>query len=146
LVPYAGIVLSGDDAFISGNGSPETRARAVVESQMLSMRLHSAWIAGDNAFSTIRMTGGGSKSDDICKIVANIFQANVERISVSDSAALGAAMRSANAIDATPWEFMNEEFTAPSSIVTPDPSTAEIYKKSLAKFAELERNHTKITS
>ena len=139
LVPHAGIVLAGDDDFTSGNGSPETRARAVVESQMLSMRLHSAWIAGDNAFSTIRITGGGSRSDVICQIVANIFQAKVERISVSDSAALGAAMRAANAIDGTSWEFMNEEFTAHFSIITPDTATSATYKESLARFAELEQ-------
>lgn len=146
IVPNAGVVLSGDDDFASGTGTPETRARAVVESQMLSMRLHSAWIAGDNAFSTIRMTGGGSRSDVICQIVANIFQAKVERISISDSAALGAAMRAANAIDGTSWDSMNEKFTVPSSTVIPDPTTAKIYKKSLAKFAELEKTHaSKVT-
>jgi xylulokinase len=141
LVTTPGVVLSGDSDFENGGGTPATRARAVVESQMLSMRLHSVWIAGDGSFSTIRVTGGGSQSESICQIAADVFQARVERISIPDSAALGAAMRAANAVDGISWSSLREKFSATTSIATPDASTSETYKDALARFAELERKH-----
>ncbi|MCK5843755.1 MAG: hypothetical protein KAG97_03545, partial [Victivallales bacterium] len=134
------VVLCGTDNFESGSCHPSVKARAVVESQMLSMRLHSAWIACDAAFEVIRITGGGSKSDAVCQIAADVFQARVERISIPDSAALGAALRAANAIDGADWNKLAEKFAAPSSVIEPDSATAAVYADAAARFAELEKN------
>ena len=45
----------------------------------------------------IRLTGGASKNDGIAQLVADVFQAPVERLDVSNSAALGAALIAAAA-------------------------------------------------
>jgi len=65
LVPEAGIKLSGDQDFCNGDSETAVKVRAIVESQALSIRHHSEWIAQENPFETIRMTGGGSKSPGI---------------------------------------------------------------------------------
>jgi xylulokinase len=75
-----------DENDLNGN------VRAIIESQFLSMRLHSAWI-GEKP-KEIYATGGASKNKEILKIAANIFNTKVRQFEISDSAALGAALRS----------------------------------------------------
>jgi len=70
------------------------RVRALLESQILSMRLHSGWLGEE--FTRIRVTGGASKSAALRRIIADVFQARVETISVGNSAGFGAAIRAAN--------------------------------------------------
>ncbi len=69
--------------------------RALLEGQFLNMRLHSQWI-GEKA-DLIRLTGGASQNNGIAQLVADIFQAPVERFAVANGAALGAAIRAAHA-------------------------------------------------
>lgn len=78
----------------------EERVRALLESQILSMRLHSVW--QNEAFRRIRVTGGASKSAALRRIIADVFQSEVETIAVSNSAGLGAALRAANAAGGIP--------------------------------------------
>jgi xylulokinase len=69
-------------------------ALAAVEGQALNLRLHSRWIG--TALHTLRLTGGASENSAIAQVFADVFNVPVQRIKISDSAALGAAMRAAH--------------------------------------------------
>ena len=76
--------------FNPNDATPAERIRAVLESQALSMRLHSRWQQAN--FKRIRVTGGASKSPAFRQILADVFEAPIESIRVANSAALGAAL------------------------------------------------------
>lgn len=133
----AGPFYRGDDAFIAGGGAPAERIRAVVEAQALSMKLHSGWIGG--GFRRIRVTGGASRSPGVCQTLADVFQAPLEKISVPDSATLGAAMLAARAVGGHGWEELAGKFAATSVTVEPDRSLAGLYAGRLEAFAAFER-------
>jgi xylulokinase len=115
---------------------PEVRVRAVVEAQALALRSHSLWI-GD--FDTLRVTGGGSRSPGMLKVLADVFQARVETISVADSAPLGSAMLAAHAVGGVPFDELSAAFAPVAASVAPDPAHAETYRDALRTLRELER-------
>ncbi|HBC85916.1 MAG TPA: carbohydrate kinase [Lentisphaeria bacterium] len=137
LVLKAGARYSGTREFCKGKASAPVKIRAVVESQMLGMKLHSKWIGED--FKCIRVTGGASKSPGICRILADVFQARVEKISVADSAALGAAVRAAHFMCFGKMGGYYAKFAAAVETIEPDPATAETYAGMLDRFAEFEK-------
>ncbi|HCE43338.1 MAG TPA: carbohydrate kinase [Lentisphaeria bacterium] len=137
LVLKEGAHFSGTPDFCKGRAPAAVMIRAVVESQILSMKLHSKWIGQD--FKCIRVTGGASKSQGICQIIADVFQAKVEKISVADSAALGAAVRVAQSVFFGRMTEYYAKFAAATETIEPDKSTAATYEKMLAKFAEFEK-------
>jgi xylulokinase len=112
-----------------------TRIRAVIEAQVLSMRLHSRWI-GD--FDTIRVTGGASRSTGMLQTLADVFQATVETLAVQDSAALGAAMIAAHVTGGHDYDALASRFTPADNSVSPDPDTAAAYAGALAAYQALE--------
>jgi xylulokinase len=69
----------------------EGNIRAIIESQFLSMRLHSKWI-GEKPLE-IYATGGASSNKQILQIAADIFNVPIRQFDITDSAALGAALR-----------------------------------------------------
>lgn len=71
----------------------EGNVRAIIEAQFLSMRLHSEWI-GDKP-KEIYITGGASANEEILQIAANVFNTQIRKFEFTDSAVLGAALRSA---------------------------------------------------
>ena len=79
----------------------ETKIRCILESQALSMRLHSSWMG--ETFTRIRVTGGASNCTPFLQILANVFQAQIEKIAIVDSAGLGAALRAASAVAKVPF-------------------------------------------
>jgi xylulokinase len=137
LVLKAGARYSGAEDFCGGNAPAAVKIRAVVESQVLSMKLHSKWIG--EKFTRIRVTGGASKSRGICQIIADVFQARVEKISVADSATLGAAIRAACTMLYFKRDEISAKFAVASEVIDPDKATAGIYDNMLAKFAEFEK-------
>jgi xylulokinase len=68
--------------------------RAVIEGQMLSMALHSRWMAP--RVDTIHATGGAAVNRDILQVMADVFGADVYQLPVGNAAALGAALRAAH--------------------------------------------------
>ena len=81
--------------------------RGVIEAQMMAMSLHSGWMQVD--VDTIHATGGASANREILQVMADVFAAQVFQFEVGNSAALGAALRAAEADAAarghrTPWE------------------------------------------
>lgn len=128
-------VLQGSAEFESAE-NPGLQVRALLEGQFLNMRLHSVWM-GVKA-ERIRLTGGASKNDGIAQLVADIFQAPVERLDVSNSAALGAALIAA-AADGLNLEALQETFckAAAGSTLQPNRDLAATYEEALGKFQAL---------
>jgi xylulokinase len=108
----------------------------VVETQALSLRLHSRWIGED--MEPILVTGGASKNPGILRILADVFQARIVPLQVSNSSALGGALRAAQAVGGTAWEELARRFSAPADdlAVKPDPATRAVYEQA---GRELER-------
>lgn len=115
--------------------APAVQIRAIIEAQVLSIRVHSRWI-GD--FDTIRVTGGASRSTGILQTLANVFQARVETIAVQDSAALGAAMLAAHIIGGHSYESLTGAFAPATHTHIPDPATVLAYAAALSAYLELE--------
>jgi xylulokinase len=133
----AGAIKKGSEDFVNGSAPAPVKIRAVMESQALSMKLHSEWIGKD--FTHIRVTGGASKSSILCQILADVFQAKLEKISIPDSAGLGAAMRAANAVGNFSFDELTAKFATPNETVEANPANKEIYKKLLEDYRKLER-------
>jgi xylulokinase len=117
--------------------------RAIVEAQMLSMRLHSQWMKV--APECIYATGGASQTPAILQVMADVMNCRVERIEISKSAALGAALRAAHAWlvragEKPKWEKVVAGFTdpVPNSEIRPNPKAAKAYDRLIRKYARCE--------
>lgn len=132
---FTGPVLEGSEEFLSGQ-NPGLQVRALLEGQFLNMLLHSQWM--EVKTERIRLTGGASKNDGIAQLVADIFQAPVERLDVSNSAALGAALVAA-AAEGHDLSALQEVFcqAAPGATLQPETSLAGTYGDALARFKKL---------
>eukprot|EP00164_Ancoracysta_twista_P014751 GFYU01024135.1.p1 GENE.GFYU01024135.1~~GFYU01024135.1.p1 ORF type:complete len:562 (+),score=120.16 GFYU01024135.1:79-1686(+) len=92
------------------NGTPQesfdasTDVRAVVEAQMMSMRLHGANVGIKPA--RVLATGGASNNKAILQVMADVFQCPVYTASTSSSASLGAAYRAYHAHRAAEKSFV----------------------------------------
>jgi xylulokinase len=87
-------------------------ARAAVEGQALNLRLHSRWVGAPT--TRLLLTGGASENPAIAQIFADVFGAPVHRLAVSDSAALGAALRAAHAACQIPLDQLEQAFCQPA--------------------------------
>ncbi len=117
--------------------SAAERTRALLESQILSMRLHSEW--QEEAFRKIRITGGASRSPALRRIIADVFQSEVEAIAVPNSAGLGAAIRAANAIGGASQEELSTTFCHAKETVTPDHRLKHRYDRMLQAYRAFEK-------
>jgi len=86
-------ILQGTEAFENWNQA-DAAIRACVEGQAINIKLCSEWMRLKP--EVIYLTGGASKNDAIAQVIADVFQAKVQRLAVSSSVGLGAAMRAAN--------------------------------------------------
>jgi xylulokinase len=125
----------GSDAFIAGRDGAAA-ARAVVEAQALSMRLHSDWIG--EVMETILVTGGASRNHGLLRVLADVFQATIIPLRVSNASALGAALRAAQGVDGLAWQDLYRQFCPPDRDLTvkPDPSTRSVYEKLATTFEQ----------
>jgi len=132
---FTGPISQGSAAFESG-ADPALQVRALLEGQFLTMRFHSQWMGVK--VERNRLTGGAAKNDGIAQLVADIFQAPVERLDVSNSAALGAAMIAA-AADGHDLPAMQEIFcqAAAGSSLQPDLALGDVYQGALSRFQSL---------
>ena len=112
------------------------KIRALLESQALSMRLHSAWQG--QTFNRIRVTGGASQSEGMRRILADVFQARIETISVTNSAGLGAALRAAHAVGGIPYAQLSERFCRVSEVTEPDLTKRNMAEAMLKSFTNFE--------
>jgi xylulokinase len=120
----------------SDEPTPALRIRSLLEGQFLNMKLHSEWMGV--ATESIRLTGGASKNDGIAQLVADVFQAPVERLEVANSAALGAALIAA-AAGGHDLVALQSVFCKPAaeSLLQPDTNLAGNYSTALANFRKL---------
>jgi len=86
-------ILKGGEAFENWD-EPDAAIRACVEGQFINMKLRTDWMQLQP--EVIYLTGGASKNNAIAQVVADVFQAKVQRLAVSGSVGLGAAMRAAS--------------------------------------------------
>lgn len=119
-----GVRHQGSPEFCAGKVGAAVKIRAALEGQVCSMRVLSSWIG---SFRTIRVTGGASRSKGIVQLIADVFQADVEKIAVADSATLGGAMRAAHAAAGVPLKSLASQFAAATETVRPDKTTAKSY-------------------
>ena len=128
------VELEGTVAFRAFE-DPPANARAIVEAQVLSMQRHSDWI-GERPRS-VRVTGGASKNRGILQVIADVFDARIETLSVSNSAALGAALRAAHAGAGLSWAELYARFVAADASVRVEssPNSVLAYAEPRSKFA-----------
>jgi xylulokinase len=126
-------------------GNAAANCRAVVEAQMMSMRLHSRWMKV--APRRIYATGGASINRAILQVMADVMNCPVLRIQVSRSAALGAALRAAHGWlihtgQKPDWEDVVAGFTAPvaRSEIRPRANAVRTYDKLIETYARHERS------
>ncbi len=116
------------------NATPGEYIRALLESQALTMKLHAEL---KQPLSSIRLTGGASANNLLQQIIADVFQATVLLGESSESAALGAALRAANAIENIPFEVLTKQFCTVQKQIEPAPENAAFYDKALNNFRQL---------
>lgn len=115
--------------------TPGLEVRALLEGQFLNMRLHSEWM--NVKPERLLLTGGAAKNDGIAQLAADVFQAPVERIDVSNSAALGAALIAA-AATGHDLAALQKTFCRTAGIpLQPDRSLADLYEDALDDFSDL---------
>jgi xylulokinase len=117
--------------------------RGIIEAQFLSMRLHSKWI--HEKPKIIYSTGGASANKEILQVLANIFNTNVFMFEITDSAALGAALRSAksyydNSDEKESWNEIIDKFLNlnNSNIIEPESKYIELYDDLLILYEKFE--------
>jgi len=137
LVLKAQPVYVGSDDFKAGRG-PDAVVRALIEAQAIRLKIHSEWIEGRP--DTLRVTGGASANTAICQVLADVFGARVERLKSGNSAALGAAMRAANAATGLDWETLSRRAARPEPgmDVEPIPEHTRLYEtEAIPKYRDL---------
>jgi len=122
---------------------PGADVRAVVEGQMLSMRLHASNIGLTP--SSILATGGASTNAAILRIMADVFGVPVCTSDRAGSAALGAAYRALHGRACgkhgafLPFAEALADASRPEVRTRPDMAAFEAYSAMLPRYTELER-------
>ncbi len=113
--------------------------KAIVESKILSMmiRLGRLGIKPEEIY----VTGGGSQNPGILQVIADIAGVNVYRQSISDSAALGAALRARHGYLKSDWQDIVKPFNIGIEQIIPNMNSHEIYTEMLPKYEEFEKHH-----
>ena len=138
LVLEPGVHRRGSQEFVAGIDAAAD-VRALVEAQALSMRIHAEWIG--ECPKRLRVTGGASRSPGICQVLADVFDAPIERLAGSgNSAALGAALRAANRVGGHSWDDLTAMFCHcdPQRTAAPVPGRAAVYAALMERYRKLE--------
>jgi len=137
------VARPGEHWYGPGADGAAAWVRAVVESQMMAMTLHSRWMGV--APRTIHATGGAAANTQILQVMADVFGAEVRRFEVGNSAALGAALRALHADrlaagHALAWDDVVRGLAEPlpDSHVAPDPSRHAMYRELTSYYAACE--------
>lgn len=123
--------------------APEVEIRAVVESQMISMRLHGCNIGLRPG--RILVTGGVSKDKAVLKVLSDVFGVSVYTAQQADSASLGAAYRAKHG-----WEcrctgsFVSYAETLAEAppfikVIDQDTQAHKIYTEMMDRYKEYEK-------
>jgi xylulokinase len=117
--------------------------RAVVEAQQMAMALHSGWMSV--SIDSIHATGGAAVNTQILQVMADVFGAEVRRLEVGNSAALGAALRAVHADCLAEgrelsWDDIVTGLAEPAAgtRLKPDPRRHAIYRELMPAYAACE--------
>lgn len=126
-------ILKGTETFENWEEA-DAAIRACVEGQAINIKLCSEWMQLQP--EVIYLTGGASKNDAIAQVIADVFQAKVQRLAVSGSVGLGAAMRAAvNSLDSN-MSDLEAKFCQPEPGSTIEPKAeAGAYDSLIASFS-----------
>ena len=137
-VPQPGahrVGLDADD--VAGN------VRGVVEAQQMAMAIHSRWMGV--TIDAIHATGGAAVNRQILRVMADVFGADVYVSSVTNSAALGAALRAWHAdalAEGRPrsWEEITAGLARPAhdTRIAPDRARHAVYRELLPVYEACE--------
>lgn len=148
LLPYfePEIVPRLNAGFCRFNIDPDDAAgncRALVEAQAMSMRLHSRWV--NTTPKVIYATGGVSVNRSVLQVMADVFDCPIVPMALSNSAALGAALRAAYAFyvqkgELRSWGEITSGFCRPLRLAQVNPSSGcvEVYRKLIETYARCE--------
>jgi xylulokinase len=116
--------------------------RACVEGQFLNMRSCSEWMQLKP--DAIYLTGGASQNDAIAQIAADVFQAEVRRLDVPGSVALGGALRAGLCTGDLDTAAMDAFFAKASagSPIKPKRGAAGIYQEAADGIRKLQKAAT----
>ncbi|MGZ0656475.1 xylulokinase [Coraliomargarita sp. W4R72] len=130
--------LQGSEAFENWQEA-DAAIRACVEGQFINMKLRSDWMQLQP--EVIYLTGGASKNDAIAQVVADVFQAKVQRLAVSGSVALGAALRAASHTGGINLHELEKQFCKPeaNSTIEPQAPTSAYSEMATTLSALLQR-------
>jgi xylulokinase len=123
-------ILKGSESFESWE-EPDAAVRACVEGQAVNIKLCSDWMKLEP--EVIYLTGGASRNDAIAQVIADVFQAKVQRLAVSGSVGLGAAMRAADNSLGCGIQELEAVFCQPEQGSTIEPKADASAYDSLAK-------------
>ena len=120
------------------SGDAARNCRAVVEAQMMSMRIHSEWMGERPA--RVYATGGASANPEILQVMADVHGCPVHRFEVTNSAALGAALRAAQADSGDGWTEVVRGFTepVPGSVIEPRTEARRVYDRLVEVYRDFE--------
>jgi xylulokinase len=117
--------------------------RAVVEAQMMAMANHTDWMGV--SIREISATGGASANHEILQVMADVFGATVSRLSTTNSACLGAALRARHADVVAAggpddWPSVIAGFVEPATTVRvdADPAATDQYVDLRRRYAAFE--------
>jgi xylulokinase len=136
-VPTAGVHrVNLDPGDAAGN------VRAVVEAQMMALANHSRWMGIH--VRVIHATGGASVNAEILQVMADVFDAEVRRVEIGNSACLGAALRAWHADTKAsghplPWADVVRDLARPvGAPITPRADAVAIYRDLRDSYARVE--------
>jgi xylulokinase len=115
------VAVAGVRRYGVSDRDPAAQVRALVDAQMMTMALHSRWMGVD--IDTIHATGGASANRAILQTMADVFGATVYQLAAGNSAALGAALRAAQADSSADWDEVIRGFAEPVAKTRLEPDT-----------------------
>jgi xylulokinase len=117
--------------------------RAIVEAQMMAVALHSEWMGV--TIDRIHATGGAALNEEILRVMADVFDADVYTMPVRNSASLGAALRAFHAdrlAEGHPiaWDDVTTGFAQPDPLtrVRPIPAHVRVYGELKKRYGAFE--------
>jgi xylulokinase len=116
--------------------------RAVVEAQQMAMAMHSNWMSV--TIDTIHATGGAAANTQILQVMADVFGAEVYRSTVTNAAALGAALRAWHGDtiadgSALSWNTITAlAQPSVSSVIVPNPRRHAVYRELIPIYEACE--------
>jgi sugar (pentulose or hexulose) kinase len=114
--------------------------RSLLEGIVLTMANNTAAMeqALGRRFSSVLVSGGGSRSDLMMQIVADVFDRPALRTAVNDAAGLGAAICAAVGHGIYPdWDQATAAMVSPGATFAPDARSARAYEKINKVYAAL---------